>query len=83
MRASHDIYANHGNSSSTTVISVLDRLRDEDMDAEAPDGQPKEHVVGCAFGPGMVVETCLLRRRQHGAVNGNGNSGKTSMNQDL
>jgi fungal type III polyketide synthase len=79
LRASHDIYANHGNSSSTTIMSVLDRLRDEDMDAQAPGGRPKEYVVGCAFGPGMVVETCLLRRPQRERPNGNGALRKASI----
>lgn len=63
MRASYDTYINHGNSSSATIFSVLDRLRHKDMDALAPGGgNVKEHVVGCAFGPGITVEMCLLRR---------------------
>ncbi|KAL2149343.1 hypothetical protein VTH82DRAFT_8691 [Thermothelomyces myriococcoides] len=64
MRASYDTYINHGNSSSATIFSVLDRLRHKDMDALAPSaGGVKEHVVGCAFGPGITVEMCMLRRR--------------------
>ena len=62
MRASYDTYMAHGNSSSATIFSVLDRLRHKDMDALAPGGRPKEHVVGCAFGPGITVEMCMLRR---------------------
>lgn len=62
MRASYDIYINHGNSSAATIISVMDRLRHKDMDACAPDGKVKEYVVGCAFGPGMAVEMCMLKR---------------------
>ncbi len=54
-RASYDIYMNHGNSSSATVLSVLNRLREM--------GDGKEYVVGCAFGPGISVEMAMLRRR--------------------
>ena len=56
-RASYDIYINHGNSSSATIFSVMNRLRDQDM------GKGKEFVVGCAFGPGISVEMAMLRRR--------------------
>lgn len=77
MRASYDTYINHGNSSSATVLSVLDRLRCKDMDALAPTygvagsrsgsdaaskAGPNEYVVGAAFGPGINVEMCMLRR---------------------
>ncbi|KAL2135095.1 hypothetical protein VTI74DRAFT_9805 [Chaetomium olivicolor] len=62
MRASYDTYINHGNSSSATILSVLDRLRQKDMDGMAPGGKVKEYVVGCAFGPGITVEMCMLRR---------------------
>lgn len=62
LRASYDTYMNHGNSSSATIFSVLNRLRQKDMDALAPDGRVKDHVVGCAFGPGISVEMCMLKR---------------------
>ncbi|KAK4164561.1 putative chalcone synthase [Cladorrhinum sp. PSN259] len=63
MRASYDTYINHGNSSSATIFSVLDRLRQKDMDGMTPDDRgAKEMVVGCAFGPGIAVEMCLLKR---------------------
>ncbi|KAK0640879.1 putative type III polyketide synthase [Cercophora newfieldiana] len=63
MRASYDTYINHGNSSSATIISVLNRLRSKEMDAMTPDSRgPRDHVVGCAFGPGISVEMCMLRR---------------------
>ncbi|KAI1342925.1 chalcone and stilbene synthase [Xylariaceae sp. FL0016] len=62
MRASYDRYMNHGNSSSATIFSVMDRLRSKEMDAIAPSGQPKDFVVGCAFGPGISVEMCMLKR---------------------
>lgn len=62
MRASYDTYMNHGNSSSATIFSVMDRLRSKDMDAVAPNGHVKDFVVGCAFGPGITVEMCMLKR---------------------
>ncbi|KAI1078795.1 chalcone and stilbene synthase [Whalleya microplaca] len=62
MRASYDRYMNHGNSSSATIFSVMDRLRSKDMDALAPGGRVRDYVVGCAFGPGISVEMCVLKR---------------------
>lgn len=62
MRASYDTYINHGNSSSATIFSVLDRMRMKDMDELAPGGRVKDFVVGCAFGPGIAVEMCVLKR---------------------
>lgn len=32
------------------------------MDALAPGGRVKDFVVGCAFGPGITVEMCMLKR---------------------
>ena len=64
MRASYDIYVNHGNSSSATIFSVLSRLREKDMDAIAPEGRVRDYVVGCAFGPGISVEMCMLKRNK-------------------
>lgn len=62
MRASYDTYVRHGNSSSATIFSVMDKLRSPDMDEIAPGGRAKEFVVGCAFGPGITVEMCMLKR---------------------
>ncbi len=62
MRASYDTYINHGNSSSATILSVMDRLRQNDMDKVAPGGKVKDFVVGCAFGPGIAIEMCMLKR---------------------
>jgi type III polyketide synthase len=80
MRASYDTYVRHGNSSSATIFSVLDRLRHKDMDALAPTvygdedadggGGPREYVIGCAFGPGITVEMCLLRRNLSASSSG-------------
>ncbi|CAG9951133.1 unnamed protein product [Clonostachys rosea f. rosea IK726] len=65
LRASYDTYMKHGNSSSATIFSVLNRLRAKDMDAIAPSGGPREFVMACAFGPGVSVEMCALRRSQN------------------
>lgn len=54
LRSSFEIYMNHGNSSSATVISVLDNMRRS---------EGKERVVSCAFGPGLSIEMMILRRR--------------------
>jgi type III polyketide synthase len=62
MRASYDTYINHGNSSSATIFSVMDRMRSKEMDAMAPEGRVREYIVGCAFGPGISVEMNMLRR---------------------
>ncbi|VUC34297.1 unnamed protein product [Clonostachys rosea] len=68
MRASYDRYINHGNSSSATIFSVMDRLRHKEMDALAPDGRVRDYIVGCAFGPGISVEMCMLKRnKDHGS----------------
>ncbi|KAL9000149.1 MAG: hypothetical protein Q9188_005740 [Gyalolechia gomerana] len=54
LRASFDVYTNHGNSSSPTVLVVLDRLRKM--------GEGKENVMACSFGPGMTIEMAMLKR---------------------
>ena len=65
MRASYDVYINHGNSSSATIISVMNRLRQKDMDELAPGGKVKDFVVGCAFGPGIAIEMCMMKRNMN------------------
>lgn len=62
LRAAYDVYMNHGNSSSATIISVMHRLRCKDMDAYAVGGNVKEYIAGCAFGPGINVEMMMLKR---------------------
>jgi type III polyketide synthase len=62
LRASYDTYINHGNSSSATIFSVMDRMRQKDMDELAPGGKVKDFVVGCAFGPGIAIEMCIMKR---------------------
>lgn len=56
LRASYDVYKNHGNSSGATIFSVLNRLREM--------GDGREHVVACAFGPGVAVEMAIFRRHR-------------------
>ena len=53
LRASYEIYITHGNSSSATVFSVINRLLE---------GESTEHIVSCAFGPGVAVEMMMLKR---------------------
>jgi predicted naringenin-chalcone synthase len=54
LRATNEIYRTRGNSSSPTVLIVLDMLRSI--------GQGREHVVAASFGPGLSVEMVMLRR---------------------
>ncbi|KAJ6583074.1 type Iii polyketide Synthase [Mycena vulgaris] len=53
MKANWEVYENHGNTSSVTVLSILDTLRR---------GPGREFVMSAAFGPGVSAEGCLLRR---------------------
>ncbi|KAJ6451590.1 type Iii polyketide Synthase [Mycena sanguinolenta] len=55
VRASWEVYENHGNTSSVSVIHVLDTLR------RTPG---REWVMSAAFGPGVTAEGSLLRRIQ-------------------
>ena len=61
LRASYEIYIKYGNSSSATIMSVMDQLR--------KNGEGREHVVACAFGPGISLEMMVLRRPK-ATVNG-------------
>jgi len=53
LRASYEVYITHGNSSSATFFSVLNRLLQ---------GETTEHIIGCAFGPGIAVEMMVFKR---------------------
>ncbi|KAJ8084116.1 hypothetical protein PM082_002883 [Marasmius tenuissimus] len=58
LRASYEVYRSHGNSSSATIFSVLDRARYYDVtDPETYDGQhwAREFIVGCAFGCVLTI----------------------------
>jgi type III polyketide synthase len=54
LRATREIYRSRGNSSSPTVLAVLDRLR-----YMSPD---KKFVVATAFGPGLSIDMSVLRQ---------------------
>lgn len=54
--ASWDIYRTKGNTSSPTVLAVLDRLRSENLRAGS------DHVVAASFGPGLTIEMAILER---------------------
>jgi type III polyketide synthase len=54
LRATNEIYRTRGNSSSPTVLIVLDMLRSM--------GQGREHIVAASFGPGLSIEMAMLRR---------------------
>ena len=54
LRASYKVYEGHGNSSSPTVLIVLDQLRKM--------GKGREDVMACSFGPGMTIEMAMLKR---------------------
>lgn len=61
LRASYEIYVKYGNSSSATIMAVMDKLRNM--------GEGRENVVACAFGPGISLEMMVLRRPK-GVVDG-------------
>jgi predicted naringenin-chalcone synthase len=55
MAPSRAVLAEHGNCSSATVLLILERLLREGR------ARPGEWGVMMAFGPGLTLETCLLR----------------------
>ncbi|KAL5116626.1 hypothetical protein ACEQ8H_005504 [Pleosporales sp. CAS-2024a] len=62
IRASLETYRSYGNSSSPTVLVVLDRLRHM--------GQGRDDVVAASFGPGMMIEMCMMKRCRGGEIKG-------------
>ena len=56
LMASYHTYVEHGNSSSATIMSVMDRMRRSES--------KKEDVIACAFGPGINLEMMALKRRK-------------------
>lgn len=54
MQASFDVYEAKGNSSSPTVLIVLDRLRRM--------GEGRDNVGAVSFGPGMCIEMTAMKR---------------------
>ena len=53
--ASRQVLAEHGNCSSATLLLVIEELRRRPLEPGAP-------VVAMAFGPGLTLYACLLRR---------------------
>ncbi|GKZ22438.1 t3pks [Aspergillus brasiliensis] len=54
LSASYEIYQTRGNSSSVSILAVLDKVREKKL--------PTPNVVACSFGTGMRTEMALLRR---------------------
>jgi type III polyketide synthase len=54
IRASLDVYRHFGNSSSPTVLIVLDKMRRM--------GEGRDKVIATSFGPGLMIEMCMMRR---------------------
>jgi type III polyketide synthase len=54
LRATREIYKTRGNSSSPTVLIVLDKLRSM--------GRGSDQVIAASFGPGLTIEMAMLRR---------------------
>ena len=61
LRASYEIYMENGNSSSATIMSVMNRLRKNEGG--------RENVVACAFGPGIIIEMMIMKRPGLAMVN--------------
>ena len=58
-QSGYDILRDYGNMSSATVLFVLKKLLD---DPNAIDG---DNILGFAFGPGLTVESMILKRNGH------------------
>lgn len=54
LRATREIYKTRGNSSSPTVLIVLDKLRTM--------GKGRDQVVAASFGPGLAIEMSILKK---------------------
>jgi predicted naringenin-chalcone synthase len=59
LSASREVLRDYGNMSSATILFVLQKMLQ---------GQPGTSVCAMAFGPGLTVETALLKRVSGGAV---------------
>jgi len=55
-RFGYDILKDYGNMSSATILFVLKKLMDD------PAGVENENILGFAFGPGLTVESMILKR---------------------
>nr|ABI94386.1 chalcone synthase-like polyketide synthase [Huperzia serrata] len=62
MQASRDVLASYGNMSSASVLFVLDQIRKNSEELHLPTtGEGFEWGFVIGFGPGLTVETLLLR----------------------
>lgn len=52
----HQVLAEYGNMSSATILFVLQKILVEKMD------QPTQNILGFAFGPGLTVESLVLKK---------------------
>jgi len=57
-----DVLRQHGNMSSPTILFVLKRFLDRHQATQTNGQRSREHGVAMAFGPGLTIEGCLLRR---------------------
>ncbi len=54
LRATREIYRTRGNSSSPTVLIVLDKLRNM--------GIGRDQIVATSFGPGLAIEMSIFKK---------------------
>lgn len=74
LRASYEIYITHGNSSSATFFSVMSRLLE---------GETTEHIIGCAFGPGIAIEMMVFKRTNQLCDTGTNSPAETLVAEDV
>lgn len=53
----HEVLANYGNMSSATILFVLEKILAEKT------GQLAQNILSFAFGPGLTVESMLLKKQ--------------------
>lgn len=58
MRASLDVYSTYGNTSSSSVLIVLDKMRHM--------GKGRNKVIATSFGPGIMIEMFRMKRCRDG-----------------
>jgi type III polyketide synthase len=59
LNKSYEVYENKGNTSSSTVLSIMDQLAQEEKNEGHKE---RDKVIAAAFGPGIAVEMAVLRR---------------------
>lgn len=58
LRKSYDVYQTHGNTSSATILSIINELAHEESTARTA----RDKVMVCSFGPGMTMEMAVMAR---------------------